>query len=130
MERMSARINSVLFNFLWSSAPILVSIISFMTYVMRGHQLTISKAFTVRFILKYISIFFEVYFFPGYCVVRYGEVRPFYLPGVAERYLLFKPGPLSMLFHHTWSNSCRCVEVSRFLGSLQAINVEGRLALL
>jgi len=51
MERMLARINSVLFNLLWSSAPILVSIISFMTYVMRGHQLTISKAFTVRSIL-------------------------------------------------------------------------------
>ena len=46
-KNMLARINSVLFNLLWSSAPILVSIISFMTYVMRGHQLTISKAFTV-----------------------------------------------------------------------------------
>ncbi|KIM37758.1 hypothetical protein M413DRAFT_448273 [Hebeloma cylindrosporum] len=41
-----ARINSVLFYLLWTCAPILVSIISFMTYVMRGNQLTISTAFT------------------------------------------------------------------------------------
>ncbi|KAF8957708.1 ABC transporter type 1, transmembrane domain-containing protein [Flammula alnicola] len=41
-----ARVNSVVFNLLWSCAPVLVSIIAFFTYVMTGHQLTISTAFT------------------------------------------------------------------------------------
>jgi hypothetical protein len=43
----AARLNSVLFYILWTCAPILVSIISFTTYVMLGNQLTISTAFTV-----------------------------------------------------------------------------------
>jgi uncharacterized membrane protein YdbT with pleckstrin-like domain len=42
-----ARINSILFYLLWTCAPILVSVISFFTYVMLGHELTISVAFTV-----------------------------------------------------------------------------------
>ncbi|KAF8153792.1 multidrug resistance-associated ABC transporter [Crassisporium funariophilum] len=41
-----ARINSVMFYLLWTCAPILVSIISFFTYVMQGNKLTISVAFT------------------------------------------------------------------------------------
>uniref|UniRef100_A0A8H8CJP6 Multidrug resistance-associated ABC transporter n=1 Tax=Psilocybe cubensis TaxID=181762 RepID=A0A8H8CJP6_PSICU len=41
-----ARINSVLFGLLWTTAPILVSIISFMAYVLQGNELTISTAFT------------------------------------------------------------------------------------
>ncbi|KAF9255059.1 multidrug resistance-associated ABC transporter [Marasmius fiardii PR-910] len=41
-----ARINSVLFYTLWMSAPILVSIVSFATYVLQGNELTVSKAFT------------------------------------------------------------------------------------
>ncbi|CAA7263971.1 unnamed protein product [Cyclocybe aegerita] len=41
-----ARVNSVMFYLLWTCAPILVSIISFFTYVMRGNVLTISTAFT------------------------------------------------------------------------------------
>ncbi|KDR78080.1 hypothetical protein GALMADRAFT_224469 [Galerina marginata CBS 339.88] len=41
-----ARINSVLFYLLWTCAPILVSIISFWTYVMQGNQLTVGTAFT------------------------------------------------------------------------------------
>ena len=44
----TARVNSVLFFLIWTCAPIFVSIISFMTYVMQGNQLTISTAFTVR----------------------------------------------------------------------------------
>ena len=43
------RINSVMFYALWTFAPILVSIISFSTYVMLGNQLTIGVAFTVNF---------------------------------------------------------------------------------
>ena len=42
-----ARINSVLFYTLWTTAPILVSITSFFVYVMTGHVLTFSTAFTV-----------------------------------------------------------------------------------
>ena len=47
-ETAVARINSVIFTFLWACAPILVSIAAFFAYVMSGHQLTISTAFTVR----------------------------------------------------------------------------------
>lgn len=43
----SARINNVMFYLLWTCAPILISIISFFTFVMQGNQLTISVAFTV-----------------------------------------------------------------------------------
>ncbi|TFK26992.1 hypothetical protein FA15DRAFT_614912 [Coprinopsis marcescibilis] len=41
-----ARVNSVMFYLLWTLAPILVSIISFMTYVLQGNELTVSVAFT------------------------------------------------------------------------------------
>ncbi|KAL0574916.1 hypothetical protein V5O48_007038, partial [Marasmius crinis-equi] len=41
-----SRINSVMFYALWMSAPILVSIVSFATYVAQGNELTVSKAFT------------------------------------------------------------------------------------
>lgn len=41
-----ARINSVLFTLIWSSAPILVSLISFFTFVYQGNELTVPVAFT------------------------------------------------------------------------------------
>ncbi|KAJ7104581.1 hypothetical protein C8R43DRAFT_1047311 [Mycena crocata] len=41
-----ARINGVGFYCLWIVSPILISVISFFTYVMLGHELTISTAFT------------------------------------------------------------------------------------
>lgn len=41
-----ARVNSVLFQLLWTCAPILVSFISFLTYVMLGNELTVATAFT------------------------------------------------------------------------------------
>lgn len=41
-----ARINSVMFSMIWTSAPILVSLISFFTFVYQGNQLTVSVAFT------------------------------------------------------------------------------------
>ncbi|KAJ6590007.1 hypothetical protein DFH09DRAFT_1359037 [Mycena vulgaris] len=41
-----ARINGVGFYTLWVTAPIFISVISFFTYVMMGHELTISTAFT------------------------------------------------------------------------------------
>ncbi|PPQ62804.1 hypothetical protein CVT24_000498 [Panaeolus cyanescens] len=41
-----ARVNSVMFYLLWTCAPILVSIISFFTFVMVGNQLTVGIAFT------------------------------------------------------------------------------------
>ncbi|KAG6855558.1 hypothetical protein H0H87_001039 [Tephrocybe sp. NHM501043] len=41
-----ARINSILFSLLWTSAPILISIISFWAFVAQGNELTIATAFT------------------------------------------------------------------------------------
>ncbi|KAF9258421.1 P-loop containing nucleoside triphosphate hydrolase protein [Marasmius fiardii PR-910] len=41
-----SRINSILFSLLWMSSPILVSIVSFATYVFQGNELTVSTAFT------------------------------------------------------------------------------------
>ncbi|KAJ3937406.1 MAG: hypothetical protein NXY57DRAFT_981367 [Lentinula lateritia] len=43
---LKSRINSIMFYILWSSTPILVSIISFMTYILLGNELTVSVAFT------------------------------------------------------------------------------------
>lgn len=47
--RLPACINSILAALVWVSAPILVSVTSFLVYVYRGHQLTASVAFTVKF---------------------------------------------------------------------------------
>ncbi|KAJ7624560.1 hypothetical protein FB45DRAFT_84390 [Roridomyces roridus] len=41
-----ARLNSLLFFLIWALAPILLSSISFLTYVMLGNELTIGTAFT------------------------------------------------------------------------------------
>ncbi|EKM52518.1 uncharacterized protein PHACADRAFT_211766 [Phanerochaete carnosa HHB-10118-sp] len=41
-----ARINNVMFSLIWSMAPILVSVMAFFVYVMRGNQLTVGTAFT------------------------------------------------------------------------------------
>ncbi|KAH7920819.1 P-loop containing nucleoside triphosphate hydrolase protein [Leucogyrophana mollusca] len=41
-----SRINSIMFSALWTSAPILVSFISFFTYVYQGKELTVAIAFT------------------------------------------------------------------------------------
>ena len=48
-----ARLNSVLFQLLWSCAPVLVSIISFLVFVLQGNELTVSIAFTVRHFYLY-----------------------------------------------------------------------------
>ncbi|KAG1873894.1 hypothetical protein F4604DRAFT_1765807 [Suillus subluteus] len=50
-----ARINSVMFSTIWTSAPILVSLISFFTFVYQGNQLTVSVAFTVSLVIVEIS---------------------------------------------------------------------------
>jgi hypothetical protein len=42
-----SRINSIMFQLLWSCAPVLVSITSFLVFVLQGKQLTVSVAFTV-----------------------------------------------------------------------------------
>jgi len=47
--RRSACINSILTALVWVSAPILVSVASFLVYVYHDHQLTASIAFTVSF---------------------------------------------------------------------------------
>jgi len=41
-----SRINSVLFSAIWTLAPILVSVVSFASYIWLGNQLTVSVAFT------------------------------------------------------------------------------------
>lgn len=41
-----SRVNSVLFQMLWTCAPILVAFISFLTFVMLGNELSVSTAFT------------------------------------------------------------------------------------
>ncbi|KDQ49974.1 hypothetical protein JAAARDRAFT_42467 [Jaapia argillacea MUCL 33604] len=41
-----ARVNSVMFSALWTTAPILISLISFFTFVYQGKQLTVAIAFT------------------------------------------------------------------------------------
>ena len=35
-----------MFQVVWSTAPILVSVLSFLTYVSRGNELTVGTAFT------------------------------------------------------------------------------------
>ncbi|OJA13396.1 hypothetical protein AZE42_08993 [Rhizopogon vesiculosus] len=41
-----SRINSILFSIIWTSAPILLSLISFLTFVYQGNELTVPVAFT------------------------------------------------------------------------------------
>ena len=41
-----SRINSIMFQVLWTTAPILVSVLSFLTFVAQGNQLTLGTAFT------------------------------------------------------------------------------------
>ncbi len=42
-----SRLNSIMFQILWTTAPILVSVISFLTFVAQGNELTLGVAFTV-----------------------------------------------------------------------------------
>jgi ABC-type multidrug transport system fused ATPase/permease subunit len=41
-----SRLNNIMLQALWSTAPILVSVISFMTFVVQGNKLTVGTAFT------------------------------------------------------------------------------------
>ncbi|KAH9081540.1 hypothetical protein EDB83DRAFT_2214476 [Lactarius deliciosus] len=41
-----SRLNSIMFQMLWSCAPVLVSITSFLVFVLQGNELTVSIAFT------------------------------------------------------------------------------------
>lgn len=69
--RRIARVNSVLFSALWTTAPILVSIISFWVYVMRGNELSVSVAFTVRSPLSFHPpIFFSYTFWTVFLLAR------------------------------------------------------------
>jgi hypothetical protein len=42
-----SRFNSIMIQLLWSCAPVLVSITSFLVFVLQGNELTVSIAFTV-----------------------------------------------------------------------------------
>ncbi|KAF9555967.1 multidrug resistance-associated ABC transporter [Agrocybe pediades] len=50
-----ARTNSVMLNCLWTVAPILVSIVAFGVYVMRGNELTVGTAFTAIVLFNMIK---------------------------------------------------------------------------
>lgn len=72
----AARINSIMFYILWSSTPILVSIISFMTYILLGNELTVSVAFTVRFhFVLSRAISKPDFYYLGNCTIWYDQVR-------------------------------------------------------
>ncbi|TFK50640.1 multidrug resistance-associated ABC transporter [Heliocybe sulcata] len=49
-----SRINSLILSLLWTCAPILVSLVSFTTYVMLGNELTVSVAFTSLYLFGMI----------------------------------------------------------------------------
>src|SRR6266702_4643309 len=51
-----SRINSIMFQLLWSCAPVLVSITSFLVFVLQGNELTVSIAFTVCYPLSNLPI--------------------------------------------------------------------------
>lgn len=55
-ELIQAQINGVMFNITWSIAPVLVSVISFSTFVYTGHRLTVSLAFTAVQIFSMIKM--------------------------------------------------------------------------
>ncbi|KAJ7505211.1 hypothetical protein B0H11DRAFT_1977471 [Mycena galericulata] len=54
--RLKGRLNNVLFQCVWSITPIMLSIISFFTYVWMGNTLTIAKAFTALALFAMIRI--------------------------------------------------------------------------
>ena len=47
-----SRVNSIMFQLLWSCAPVLVSITSFLVFVLQGNELSVSIAFTVCYSLS------------------------------------------------------------------------------
>ena len=66
-----------MFYALWTFAPILVSIISFSTYVMLGNQLTIGVAFTVNFYTNTSSFYVssvQTFSQTGHSIVQYDQV--------------------------------------------------------
>ena len=70
-----ARFNSVMFYVLWSCAPILVSITSFLAYVLQGNVLDVSTAFTVSFhYLEEGSLCRYAFEIPGNCTLWHDQV--------------------------------------------------------
>ncbi|KAJ7695669.1 hypothetical protein B0H17DRAFT_1158809 [Mycena rosella] len=54
--RLKGRLNNVLFQCVWTITPIMLSIISFFTYVWLGNELTVAKAFTALALFSMIRI--------------------------------------------------------------------------
>lgn len=52
-----ARVNSIILQLLWTCAPILVSFVSFLTYVMLGNELTVATAFTAIALFNMVRAF-------------------------------------------------------------------------
>ncbi|KAF8502971.1 hypothetical protein JB92DRAFT_3123623 [Gautieria morchelliformis] len=64
------RINRIMFSALWTTAPILVSVLSFLTFILTGHELTISVAFTViEFVHLYNAIILMIML--GDCAIQH-----------------------------------------------------------
>ncbi|KAI0041568.1 hypothetical protein FA95DRAFT_1565261 [Auriscalpium vulgare] len=51
-----ARVNNVAFNALWGMAPVLVSVVSFLVFVLQGNELTVSTAFTAIALFNMIRL--------------------------------------------------------------------------
>lgn len=66
----------MLFYVLWSCAPILVSITSFLVYVLQGNVLDVSTAFTVSVhLLEEDYLYQYVLETPGDCALRHDQVQ-------------------------------------------------------
>ena len=64
-----------MFSMLWTCAPILVSVISFFTFVMQGKQLTVSIAFTVSIFLLLIDFGFLTWVGSRMAIALFNMIR-------------------------------------------------------
>lgn len=77
-----ARLNSILFQLLWSCAPVLVSVTSFLVFVFQGNELTVSIAFTVRLFACTIPILNFNRIRLVNCPIQHGPASSQYHPNV------------------------------------------------
>jgi ABC-type multidrug transport system fused ATPase/permease subunit len=92
-----ARLNSVLFQLLWSCAPVLVSITSFLVFVWQGNELTVSIAFTVRLFICANPKSDQIC--SGDCPVQHDQAPSQYYPDVDCPNITGKQSSKSKSFH-------------------------------
>jgi hypothetical protein len=89
-----------MFYILWTTAPILISIVSFLVFVLQGNELTVAKAFTVSLVChSRCDCADDLECNPGHCLVHYDTVR-FVEPlvtGFLNEFYLFPRQPLNIL---------------------------------